>query len=98
MNNDFYTPGALDVLQEFADKLAKISPRLSQFFGRVEVIPFIFSPGDVLVQFRTPQFIADIDAITPPKGTDKDETPIYVVLQIPIRTYSLILIKSFNEI
>jgi len=30
MNNDFYTPGALDVLQEFADKLAKISPRLSQ--------------------------------------------------------------------
>ncbi|MGA2627983.1 MAG: cysteine--tRNA ligase [Candidatus Bathyarchaeia archaeon] len=30
MNNDFYTPGALDVLQEFADKLAKVSPRFSQ--------------------------------------------------------------------
>ena len=30
MNNDFYTPGALDVLQEFADELAKISPGLNQ--------------------------------------------------------------------
>jgi cysteinyl-tRNA synthetase len=30
MSNDFYTPGALDVLQEFAYELAKVSPRLSQ--------------------------------------------------------------------
>ena len=89
--------------QHLIEPSAKRMPCLFQdetksFFGRVEVIPFIFSPGDVFVQFRTPQFIADIDAITSPKGTDKDETPIYVVLQIPIRTYSLILIKSFNEI
>jgi len=30
MNNDFYTPGTLDVLQEFAYELAKVSPRLTQ--------------------------------------------------------------------
>jgi cysteinyl-tRNA synthetase len=30
MNNDFYTPVALNVLQELADELAKVSPRLDQ--------------------------------------------------------------------
>jgi hypothetical protein len=78
-------------------------PRLFQdetkcLFAGVEVIPFILSPSNVFVQLRTPQLIADIHAITSPIDTDKNETPIYVVLQVPIGTYSLILIKSFNEI
>jgi len=89
--------------QHLIEPSAKRMPRLFQdetkcLFAGVEVIPFILSPSDVFVQLRTPQFIADIHAITPPIVADKDEPAIYVILQVRIGTYSLILIKSFNEI
>jgi len=66
--------------------------------ARFEVIPFVFSSGYMLSQFRAPNFIADIHTVTPSIDAYEDESSVRMVFQIPVQPYALILVKGFNEI
>jgi len=68
------------------------------FFARIEIVPFILSPGNIPVHFRAPYSVANVYAIVAPIETNEDESSVLVILQVRLKPNPFILVQCSDEI